>query len=230
MFGSKKNIDERIQKKSEEIFAPLYPLIIVLTLVIICLKLYMGLPLELFVLEFLVIVISITYLIIMSFKLGINPLTYQDEHINELKFTILSKSFMICFWIYIIGEVIYLFVFPDYFNYIFLCFIAWVIPSLIGTYRAIKCGVMTFGSGNNRKITKKKFGFNTIVGALFYSVFMNWDKIVEKGLSVSTLISILLMALMWGIPFYLCMKLLIFFSEKKTDEEVGEDESDDYEK
>ena len=113
--------DERIEKKANEIYAKLYLLMLVLTIIIAVLKwMFLTQNITDYILEVIAITGSIGYLLIQTTITKIPLLTSPDECIQEIQNRYRKTCFDICFKTYIFGELILMFVFKSTVAYMYV--------------------------------------------------------------------------------------------------------------
>lgn len=211
--------DERIEKKSELINVRPYILMQLFAIIIVELSLFnknirfSGLGIAL-----IILFVCNSYIILRFLFLGIN-LKYlfkkcNDEAIIQFKNKFISQAFNIGIFLTIFLQFILVFVFEDFSNVIYSSLI-WFIPSLYATYNYVKKGTLI-----KPKKDIKNQKINYVTGALVFGILMNLNKIERFQFNFKLIISILLYALVWGIPFYFIMNLIIKKSTKNADKEV----------
>lgn len=222
----KRKNDERIIKSLDKLTAPIYPVIIGLTLIVVIIKIYLKSPIEMFLLEGLALFMSLGYYLIANYMKGILFAKPIDDCIKEIKDHIGMISFMICFWIYIIGEFILMLIFNDQIISISFYFLIWLLPAVILTFQYIRKGLFIMGTKKAKSVGMKKFKKKVIIGSLFYGIFTEYPHLLNNGnISLTGILWILGSSLVWGIPFYFIMKLLVSTSEKYADEQLEQSEN-----
>jgi hypothetical protein len=219
MWRNKKQpVDERIEKESNRLAAKMYYLMSVLTVVVIIVKMCYKVPVYVYGLELISLVASGIYAIVSELKYGILFLKDKDEELLSIHYKNLSKAMMISFYIIIIGELLFIFTAYEYFGWVILYFVIWVIPALIHTFASIKNGWFIWGTKKKEMDGKKDFGKRTVIGALVFGLFMGLPMLFHGGtFHPEGLLWVLGMAAGWGIPFYLIMIGLMKVSEKMAD-------------
>lgn len=213
--------DERIVKRTNGISAKLYPVIMALTIIMAVAKYFLVTQnVEDYILEMVAIVGSLGYLLIRSIITQIPVIGYSDECIQELQNSYRAHSFNICFFLYVFGEFILFFIF-DKLEVATLYIPIWSIPAFIYTVYSIKNGLFIWGSKKKQVNNIKSFKRNTIIGSLFYGTVVGGNHLFDNGkFNPMGIVTIIMLALMWGIPFYFIMKVLIKESEKCANDEL----------
>lgn len=229
----KKFRDERIEKKGNMICSVMYLVIICFLMVSLILKIILGVSFERYAIEILCLVISGGYIILSLSRFRIGLFSSSDDVISEIRKSILSKGFMICFWITIFGELV-LFI-SGYLKGIdvLLYFISWGIPSGIVTVYSIKNGLLLWGGHKRKSSGKSALAKRTIIGAIIFGIIMGYPELYKGGTFHATgLLWIIGMAFGWGLPFYLIFNAMINLGEKNADKQVTiiDGEDDIYEK
>ena len=239
--------DERIEKESNKVTAPMFYLFSVELLVCLIVKLALGEPWYNFVLEIACLVPAWAYVLVKRAQSGILVIKEKDEALLTIRNSILSKAFMISFLVIIIGELFYMFAVTDFFNpdgiahsdveiltretiWMFVYLAVWFVPALIFTIFTLKKGWLIWGSKKREVTGKKEFAKRTVIGAFFFGLIMGLPELIAHGIFyVKGWLMILGMAAMWGILFYFTMLGMIKYSEKKADKAVKEQEGCDEE-
>lgn len=225
----KKMKDERITKEQNKIIAPMYGLILLLTAMCVVVKyIFFTHQLVYYILDGLAVSISMIYLISRCLFDGISIMLSKDENIKEIQDKYCTQSLYICFWIYITGQFALFLLRQEKIEAIGLYFFVWGIPALIITIKCIKNGLFVWGTKKRKKKGIAEFRKRTVIGSLFYGIFMRWVTAWSDSgfsLNLKDILAILGMAAMWGIPFYFIMKLFMDKSEKISDKKVADIES-----
>ena len=239
--------DERIEKESNKLTAPMFYLFSAELLACFIVKLVLGEPWYNFVLELACLVPAWGYALVKRAQNGILVLKEKDDALLSIRDAINSKAFMISFWAIIIGELFYMFAVTDYFSpngvihadeeiwtremtWMIVYLAVWFVPAIIITVFTLKKGWMIWGSKKRETTGKKAFGKRVIIGALFYGLIMGLPELIKHGIFyVKGWLMILGLAAGWGILFYLAMLGMIKYSEKKADKAVKEQEECDEE-
>ncbi len=248
LFKKKNQIkDERIEKESNKLTAPMFYLLSVELLACLIVKLVLGEPWHNFVLEIACLVPAWGYVLVKRAQNGILVIKEKDEALLSIRNAILSKAFMISFLVIIIGELFYMFAVTDYFSpdaiihsdaeiltreliWMLVYLAVWFVPALIFTIFTLKKGWLIWGSKKREVTGKKEFGKRVVIGSLFFGLIMGLPELIANGIFyVKGWLMILGMAAMWGILFYFSMLGMIKYSEKKADKAVKEQEESDEE-
>ena len=117
LFKKKNQIkDERIEKESNKLMAPMFYLFSVSMLGCLILKLVLREPWYNFILEILCLVPAWGYVLVKRVQNGIFVIREKDEALLSIRNAIMSKAFMISFWTILTGELIYMFGITDMLN------------------------------------------------------------------------------------------------------------------
>lgn len=239
--------DERIEKESNKLTAPMFYLFSLELLACLIVKLVLGEPWYNFVIEIACLVPSWGYVLIKRAQNGILVIKEKDDALLTIRNAILSKAFMISFYVIIVGELFYMFAVTDYFSrygiipsdeeiwtrdmtWMFVYLVVWFVPAIIITVFTLKKGWLIWGSKKREATGKKNFGIRVIIGSLFYGLIMGLPELIEHGIFyVKGWLMILGLAVFWGILFYFAMLGVMKYSEKKADKAVEEQEAQDEE-
>lgn len=223
----KKNVpDERIEKESNKLMAKMYYLMTILTTVSVVAKLVCNVPIWVYALELVSLVASIVYIVINELRKRILFVKDKDEDLLTIHRAVLSKAYMISFWVILFGEVVFLFVAGDYFWWLCAYLAIAMVPALIYTIASIKNGWLIWGSKKRETEGKKNFKVRVVIGSLAYGIFMGFPMLIKGGkFDPMGILWILGMAAMFGIPFYFAMMLMIKVAEKKADKNLEEKEN-----
>lgn len=222
-----KVIDERIEKESNKLSAYMYLFIFAILTISLVYKLIIGAHIIRYTIELLCLITSVIYLLYSSIKYKIGLFTDYDDALKEIRTRILSKCGMICFWIIIMGEFILFFLELVEPIDIIIYFVSWGIPAIVITVYAIKNGMLIWGSSQRKAKGEKSLAKSTSIGALLFGVIVGWPFLFKSGtFQPKGILMILVISLLWGIPFYFIFKTLINRSEKNADKKVQELESE----
>lgn len=234
--------DERIEKESNKVTAPMFYLFSVELLACLIVKLVLGEPWYNFVLEIACLVPAWGYVLVKRAQNGILVMKEKDEALLTVRNAILAKAFMVSFYIIIMGELLYMFAVTDYFSpngiihsegeiwtremtWMFVYLAVWFVPAIIITVFTVKKGWMIWGSKKREATGKKNFGKRVVIGSLFYGLIMGLPELIKHGIFyVEGWLMILGLAAFWGILFYFAMIGIMKYSEKKADKAVKEQE------
>lgn len=228
MFWKKEKqvVDERIQKESNKLTAKLYYVVVVLTIISMVVKIACKFPVYVYGLEIIALVTSLAYFFVNEIGKGILFLKNKDEELLNLHNSILTKAYMIVFWILIVGELFYFILIREHVEWVLsaLSYVAiWFVPALIQTIASIKNGWFIWGSKKKEVKGKKDFKKRVVYGSLFYGLFVGFPFLYKDGaFHPEGILWVLGLAVGWGIPFYFIMMLLMKVAEKKADEKLEE--------
>lgn len=222
--------DERISSESNAFSAKMYYVITALTILSLVVKAVYSLPLSAYMLEFLALAASAFYIVAAKAAKGLLFVTDRDNVLQIIHEEILSKAFMIMFYIFIFGELIFIFVWEEHIAWIFSYVVIWFIPCLIILIKSIHNGWLIWGSKKKETDGKKAFRIRTAIGALFFGIFVGFKFVFHDGIfDLKGILWILCPALGWGIAFYFIFLGIMKVSEKKADEKLTR-ETEDIEK
>lgn len=251
MLWKKKNQhqvkDERIEKESNQLAAPMFYLFSAELLACLIVKLVLGEPWYNFVLELACLAPAWSYVLVKRAQNGILVLKEKDDALLTIRNAILSKAFMISFFVIILGELFYMFAVTDYFSpdgvvnsaeeiwtremtWMLVYLAVWFVPALIFTIFTLKKGWLIWGSKKRETVGKKAFGKRVVIGSLFYGLIMGLPELIKHGIFYAKgWLMILGLSVFWGVLFYFAMLGMIKYSEKKADKAVKEQEGADEE-
>lgn len=214
--------DERIIKEANAIRARLYFLMIILTLVADLIKFnFFKRNIFNYSIELVAILSSGCYIIFMAITNKVSLLSDSDDCIKELKNKWYSNGFAIYFYIFIFGELILMMISAESFKIIWLYVLVWLIPSLIFTIKAVKEGLILWGGKSRKENTLSSFRKRVMIGSLFFGVMVRFEYLwIDGKFQQVEILRIIIAAIMWGIPFYFIMKLLISTGEKNSDKNL----------
>ena len=227
--------DERIEKETNKIMPARFWLFSAGLRASLIVKLVLGEPWYNFILEILCLVPSVGYMLVKRISGGVLFLKEKDEALVSIRNEIMSRAYMVAFWILTTGQLIYMFyimgvLMPD--DIVWIKEMTWLVvylgidfvTSLIVSIFTVKKGWMVWGSKKREVTGKKEFAKRTAVGALFFGVIMGVVDILENGFSMQTIIMVVGTGAFWGIAFYFIMIALVKISEKNADKDVKEQE------
>lgn len=222
LFMKKKNVDERIQKRSNELVAKVFPIIGILTLVSLIVKIVCGLPFTVYLLEICTLVIGAVVWLVEELRYGTLLVKEKDDMLKELSNKARTDAFMAMFWTVIIGELLYgLVIDKTYFLWAFSYIAIWFPVAIYISIHLFTEGLLIFGSRKKEESTKKSLAIRTFIGSLFFGAFVGFEFYFHDGaFDPKGLIAVLLLAAGWGIPFYLMFLGFMKFSEKKADKNL----------
>lgn len=237
MLFKKKNQmkDERIEKETNKIMPAMFLLFMAGLLTSLIVKLVFHEPWYNFILEFLCMVPAVSYALVKRASNGVLFLKEKDEVLLSIRNEIMSKAYMVAFWILTTGQLVYMYfvigvLMPDEITWIREMTFAVVylvidfVPSLIISIITVKKGLMVWGSKKREVTGKKEFAKRTAIGALFFGIMMGVLDIFENGFTTKTLTMMISAGALWGILFYILMLAVIKISEKNADKAVKEQE------
>lgn len=237
LFKKKNQIkDERIEKETNKLMAPMFCLFSTGLLVSLIVKLVLGEPWYNFILELLCLISSWTYVLARRIGSGVLFLKEKDEVLLSIRNEIMAKAYGVAFWILTTGQLIYMFfvmyvLMPK--DVIWVREMTWLvvylaidlIPAFIITVFSIKKGWMLWGSKNREVTGKKDFAKRTVIASLFFGLCMGVPYLfADGGFSLKAVLVIIGSGAMWGIMFYFGMLAVIKISEKNADKSVREKE------
>ena len=222
LFNKKKPADERIQKRTNEITAKVFPVIFSLTLASFLIKIGCRLPFTVYLLEIITMAVGALVWIIEELRFGTFLVKNKDDVLKELSDKAKMQSFMAMFWIVIIGELLYICLIDKaYYMWALSYFVIWLPCALYITVLSIKEGLLIFGSKKVENNTKKNLALRTFIGSLFFGAFVGFNSVFHDGaFDPKGLITVLLLAAGWGIPFYLIFIGFMKIAEKRADKKL----------
>ena len=227
--------DERIEKETNKIMPAIFWLFSAGLLASLIVKLVQGEPWYNFILEILCLVPSVGYMLVKRISNGVLFLKEKDEALVSIRNEIMSKAYMVAFWILTTGQLIYMFYIMGVLmqdDIVWIKEMTWLVvylgidfvTSLIVSIFTVKKGWMVWGSKKREVTGKKEFAKRTAGGALLFGVIMGAVDILENGFSIQTIIMVVGTGAFWGIAFYFIMIALVKISEKNADKAVKEQE------
>lgn len=231
MIGKKekRRPDERIEKESNVLAAKMFYVITPLLVISLIVKLVCRLPFQVYVLELLCLLASVGYFFVQEIGKGILLVREKDEALLEIHRAVLSKAFMIDFWLLIVGELIYIYAVKDYFWWVLPYMAAWLLPGLVITIASIRQGWLVRSVKKQEKGGKKNFLIGVILGAAMFGILSGFPEFYHDGAFHA--VGILYMlgeGVFWGIFEYFFMAGLSKISEKRADKRLeGKDDDEE---
>ena len=224
LFMKKKNVDERIQKRSNELVAKVFPILGILALVSLIVKIVCGLPFTVYLLEICTLVIGAVVWLVEELRYGTLLVKEKDDMLRELSNKARTDAFMAMFWTVIISELLFVLVIDKtYFLWVF-SYIVILFPCAI--YISIHLfteGLLIFGSRKKEESTKKSLAIRTFIGSIFFGATVGFNYYYHDGaFDPKGLKAVLFLAAGWGIPFYLLFVGFMKIAEKKADKKLEE--------
>lgn len=230
MIGKKekRKPDERIEKESNELAAKMFYVITPLLVISLIVKLVCRLPFQVYVLELLCLLASVGYFLIQEIGKGILLVRKKDEALLEIHRTVLSRAFMIDFWLLVIGELVYIYTVKDYFWWVLLYMAACLLPGLVIMIASIKQGWLVRSVKKQGKGGKKNFLVSVIIGAAMFGILSGFPEFYHDGaFHAEGLLYMLGMGAGWGILYYFIMSGFIRKSEKHADKRLEGTDGDE---
>ena len=221
-FKKNKVIDERIQKRSNELSAQMFPICVILELVFLIIKISLRLPIIVYLLDICILAVSLVVWLAGEIRYGTLSVKEKDDILKELSNKAKMQAFMAMFKVLGIGELLYIIlVDKEYFFWVLSYFACWFPVALYITIKSVSEGLIIFGSKKKEKNIKKDLAVRTFIGSIFFGLFMGYDRYIQKGVfNPKGLIAVPLLAAGWGIPFYLIFVVIMKIAEKNADKKV----------
>ncbi len=220
--------DERIEKESNVLAAKMFYVITPLLVISLIVKLVCRLPFQVYVLELLCLLASGGYFFVQEIGKGILLVREKDEALLEIHRAVLSKAFMIDFWLLIVGELLYIYAVKDYFWWALPCMAAWLLPGLVITIASIRQGWLVRSVKKQEKGGKKNFLVSVIIGAAMFGILSGFPEFYHGGaFHAEGLLYMLGMGAGWGILYYFAMSGFIRKSEKRADKRLEGTDGDE---
>lgn len=232
MFAKRKRVvDERILKESNVKMSKMLPWVWSVSLILLIAKIAMGLPVQVYCLEILLLVAGTLVWLVEGFRYGTLFAKDKDDALKELAAKGNAETINIMFWIVVIGELLFhMLIGKEYSDWMWGYMLIWFPPCLIYTIQAISGGLIIFGSVKMEKDTKKSLRIRTFIGSIFFGLFVGMPSYLHDGIfNPKGLIAVPFLAAGWGIPFYLLFVAIMKMSEKNADKEVERVEEKDEE-
>ena len=219
--------DERIKKKSNQLYASLYPLMLIITAVTVSLKyLFITQNFSDYILEIIATVISVLYLFIRTLVTQIPLFNPSDECINEIQNRYRMHSFSICIFIYTLGQIILVFIFNKFIlASIYTCI--WFIPTCIYIIKSTKEGLFILGDKKPPIKGILPFSSSLVIGSLFFGIITEWKSMFSDGsIHLTGLIKIVGTSIAWGILFYIFLKCVNSVSKRYENNQLIESQQE----
>lgn len=230
MIGKKKKrwTDERIEKESNVLTAKMFYVITPLLVISLIVKLVCRLPFQVYVLELLCLLASGGYFLAQEIGKGILGVREKDEALLEIHRGILSKAFMIDFYLLVTGELIYIYAVKDYFVWVLSYMTAWLLPGLIIVIASVKKGWLLRVGKTQGKTGKKSFLISVILGSAVYGILSGFPEFYHDGAFHAVgILHMIGMGAVWGILYYFAMGSLIKVSEKRANKRLEGTDGDE---
>lgn len=230
MIGKKekRRPDERIEKESNVLAAKMFYVITPLLVISLIVKLVCRLPFQVYVLELLCLLVSVGYFFVQEIGKGILLVREKDEALLEIHRAVLSRAFMIDFWLLIVGELVYIYAVKDYFWWVLPYMAAWLLPGLVITIASIRQGWLVRSVKKQEKGGKKNFLVSVIIGAAMFGILSGFPEFYHDGaFHAEGLLYMLGMGAGWGILYYFAMSGFIRKSEKRADKRLEGTDGDE---
>lgn len=221
-FKKNKVIDERIQKRSNELSAQMFPVCVILELVFLIIKISLRLPIIVYLLDICILAVGLVVWLAGEIRYGTLSVKEKDDILKELSNKAKMQAFMAMFKVIGIGELLYIiFVDKEYYFWVLSYFACWLPGALYITIKSVSEGLIIFGSKKKEKNTKKELAVRTFIGSIFFGLIMGYDRYIHEGVfNPKGLIAVPLLAAGWGIPFYLIFVAIMKIAEKNADKKV----------
>ncbi len=216
--------DERLVKLSHQLLARWYPLMLAMIILGGVVKfLFISREVNIYYLE-LVSLLSVVYLLVHYVRNRAVFTEKSDECMVQLRQTYLSRAFMFCFWVYVLGNLYYLFLHDTAVQLVNLlvCFI----PCSILTLLLVKKGLLLMSpdrklvarSGKDRFRELKK---RAVVFSVVMTCFMLWGMPYCLGVPFEwgwNAYCRMALGVVCGIGWYYGMKFSILQAEKRAEQ------------
>lgn len=223
----KKLNDERIANASAQLTAKLFWVISTLLVISLVVKLISGQSIRIFCLELLCLTASFGYAFIAKLHKGILFIKCSDQALLEIHNSILSKGFMIDFWILIMGELFLILTDYQHIKWYIPYLAIWGIPALILTFYSIKKGWLIWGGEKREKDGKKSLLKRVIIGSLFYGIIAGSSFVYSDGVfHPEGIKSVIGMSIIWGVLFYFSFKFILNLGEKKANKQLESEQNE----
>lgn len=225
--------DERIARGQARFAAHGFWILLALQAVVLAAKAALGAPLIACVPDAAVLLIGIGGMVLLRSLKGL--WSRGDEVLRQMDEELLSKLFMVLFWLVVMGEFVLFFADGANWRWYVPYLAVWGIPALYVVVRSLRSGLVVWGSKKAERNGKLQLMKRTAIGALFFGLVMGGPDCFREGaFQLSGLWKVLGMAACWGVVFYLGMVLFLKVGEKSADRLVanadhtaGEDASDE---
>ena len=217
--------DERIEKSSNALSAKLLWAMVILQVIVLAVKLYLG-GIAYCLLDVLALAVGLgTAALLITLK---GVWHAGDDILREIRTGCLAKAFMYMLITLVVGEFVLIMLDPAHTLWYASSIIVWAPPALIYTVLAVKNGLFQWGSKKAETTGKAKLARSTALGALFFGIVMGGPECIQNGaFNPMGIIKIIGMGAMWGILFYLMFSALLKVGEKQADKAAAEAEHEE---
>ncbi|MDR2203824.1 MAG: hypothetical protein LBE76_05960 [Nitrososphaerota archaeon] len=225
--------DERIQKSTSQINAPMYYIILILTTISLTMKIALQLNPLTYVLEIIALISSLTYYTLSLTRKNMLFIKETDEVITDIKNSIKSNSYELCIIIFIVGQTI---LFISWFIYplipiqqvlsILSYTVMVVITSSYTSSKLTKKGLLVTWRSEKEKITiiKNQKIFSTVYSTvsiiiLVVGIYLGHIGYISPNWS-STIIGVALGSCIIPVILFFNFKKTVLLNEKNANKEV----------
>lgn len=218
--------DERLLIENNRLAARMFYVMLLLVAVSHVVKHIFKLPEMVYVPEMLALVSGCAVVLVSELKKGI-LFVKKDEALLTIHEAVLGKALVLMTWIYLLGDVVLLFVLGEYFYWILIDFAVVMIPSLIMTVASVRNGWLIWGGKKRETEGKKKFKLRVAIGACVYGILMGWPELYYDGsFHIKGILLMLVMSAAFGVVFYAVFMMMMKYSEKRADKRLDDKEDD----
>lgn len=227
MVWSKKKtqvMDERIEKESNKLTAKLFYVQTVLVALLLVGKLLAKLSWKAYLLEIICLVAGVGFVLIAEIGKGIFLLKDKDAALTGIHQSVLAKGYSLEMALLLVGELVFMYVLPEYFLWLIGYFGAWFVPAVILTVVSVKKGWLQWGSKNRQVEGKQNLKKRVAIGGVEFGLMMipiqlpMW--LADGALSFKEILMIPFEMVMFGVLFYILFTLMVDKGEKKANSDA----------
>lgn len=227
MLWSKKKTqvtDERIEKESNGLASKMFYVQTVLMALLLVGKLLVKLSWKAFVLEIICLIVGMGYVLIAEISKGIFGVKDKDEALTSIHQGILSKAYSLEMGLLVFGELIFMYVLPEYFVWLLGYLLVWVVPALILTVVSVKKGWIQWGSKKRQAEGKHNLKKRVAIGAFAFGILMIPSQLpmwlADGTVTFKEILIIPLEMVMFGVLFYVLFTRMVDRGEKKANSNI----------
>ncbi len=225
MFWKKKNnqkLDERLLKETYKLATKMFYVQSMLMVILFVVKLINNLPFQMVALEILTLLVGIGYALVQEMRKGILFIGKKDDALQSIHEDVLARAYNKEMWCVAVGELIIMYVFPQYFIWTALYLASVFIPALVYTIVSIKRGWIQWGTKRREISSKQELKKRCVWGGIAFGILSlptNIPMFLKDGeIELLEIIWIPLEMILFGGLFYLIFTFMVDKGAKKADE------------
>lgn len=173
MLWKKKNNqkpDERLVKETNKLATKMFYVQSMLMVILFVVKWGNNLPFQMVVLELLTLLIGIGYVLVQEMRKGILFIGKKDAALQSIHEDVLARAHNKEMWTIAIGELILMYIFPQYLAWTTLYLASLFIPALVYTVVSIKKGWIQWGTKKQEISSKQGLKKKCVWGGIAFGI------------------------------------------------------------